>query len=161
MEERSNGLLRGSREERVAAIVSLKRAEWSLDTLLDLHLGLLDHAEDVRLSTLESLEAIAGKNPEPITVTPVGFLARHMFSFTVASGAARQVFKFLIELGTHEAVQLAMQALEQVSRNEDFNAFADILARHNRLDLLRQFPQGRLGKTKRSVLRRILGEGDR
>ena len=42
MEERSNGLLQGSREERVAAIVSLKRAEWNLDTLLDLHLGLLD-----------------------------------------------------------------------------------------------------------------------
>ena len=113
------------------------------------------------MSAVESLEAIAGRNPEPITVTPVGFLARHTFSFTVASGAARQVFEFLIELGTLEAVRLAMQALEQVSRNEGFNAFVDILAGHKRLDLLRQFPQSRLGKTKRSVLRRILGEGDR
>jgi len=45
---RSDGLLRGSREERSRAVLSLRDAEWNLATLLDLHCGLLDHAEDVR-----------------------------------------------------------------------------------------------------------------
>ena len=158
MEERSDGLLRGSREDRVAQMVSLEGAEWNLNTLLDLHLGFLDHAEEVRLAAAESLQAIAAKIPEPITLTPAAFLARQMFSFTAASGAARQIFEFLVELGTPEAVRLAMEALEHVSRNEDFKAFIEILVDYDRLDLLRQFPQDRLGKIKRDLLRRSLGE---
>jgi hypothetical protein len=160
MWERNDGLLRGSRDERVADIVSLKGGEWNLDTLMDLHLGLLDHAEEVRLAAVESLEAIAERSPKPLTLTPAGFLARYIFSFTAASGAAQQIFEFLLGLNAPEAIRLTMEALEQVSRNEDFNAFVEILTRHHRLDLLRQFPQDRLGKAKRRVLRRARGEGD-
>jgi hypothetical protein len=36
---RSDGLLRGSREERSRAVLSLRDAEWNLATLLDLHCG--------------------------------------------------------------------------------------------------------------------------
>jgi hypothetical protein len=158
MEEQSDGLLRGSRKDRIAQMLSLREAEWNLYTLLDLHLGLLDHAEEVRLAATESLQAIAAKIPEPITLTPADFLARHMFSFTAASGAARQIFEFLVELGTPEAIQLAKEALEHVSRNEDFKAFLETLAHYGRLDLLRQLPQDKLGKVKRDLVRRSLGE---
>jgi hypothetical protein len=159
--ERSDRLLRGSRDERIAEMLSLKRAAWSLGTLLDMHIGLLDHAEEVRLAAVEALEAMVRRSPEPLTLTPTTFLAHHMFSFTAASGAAQQIFEFLVELRTPEGVQLAMEALERVSRNEDFKAFVEILARHHRLDLLRQFPQDRLGRTKQGILRSALGEADR
>ena len=122
--------------------------------------GFLDHAEQVRLAAVESLEAIAQRSPKPLTLTPAGFLACYIFCFTVASGAAQRIFEFLVGLNTPEAIRLTMEALEHVSRNEDFNAFVEILSRHDRLDLLRQFPQDRLGKAKRSVLQRALGEGD-
>ena len=104
LEEPSDGLLRGSRKDRIAQMLSLREAEWNLYTLLDLHLGLLDHAEEVRLAAVESLPA-AAKIPEPITLTPADFLARYMFSFTSASGAAPQIFEFLVELGTPEAIR--------------------------------------------------------
>jgi hypothetical protein len=48
---------------------------------------------------------------------PAGFLAHHMFSFTAASGAAAQIFEFLIGLNAPEANRLTMEAREQVSRN--------------------------------------------
>ena len=137
---------------------SLREAEWNLYTLLDLHLGLLDHAEEVRLAAVESLPAIAAKIPEPITLTPADFLARYMFSFTSASGAAPQIFEFLVELGTPEAIQLAKEAVAHVSRNEDFKAFLETLAHYGRPDLLRQLPQDKLGKVKRELVRRSLGE---
>src|SRR5439155_9677773 len=88
--------------ERIAAILALEQAEWGLDAVLDLHRGLLDHAEAVRLASVEALKAIAQRSPEQLTLTPASFLAHHMFSFTVASGAAEGIFGFLVELGTPE-----------------------------------------------------------
>ncbi len=44
---RNDGLLRGSREDRVSAMSSLADAEWDLGAFLDLHCGLLDHSEAV------------------------------------------------------------------------------------------------------------------
>ncbi len=68
---RNDGLLRGSREERVAAMLSLAEAEWNLGAFLDLHCGLLDHAEDVRAAAMEALQKIATQRPEPIALTSV------------------------------------------------------------------------------------------
>lgn len=156
MEERNDGLLRGSRVQRAADMFSLKDAAWNLDTLLDLHIGFLDHAEEVRLAAVESLQEIARKVPAPMTLTPLGFLVRYMLSFTAASGAARRIFEFLIELSTPEALRLATRVLEGPSSNEEFKAFVGILSQHRKLELLRQVPEGRLGKAKRAVLQRAL-----
>jgi hypothetical protein len=98
MLEKSDRLLRGSRDERIADILALEQAEWGLDAVLDLHRGLLDHAEEVRLAAIEALKAIAQRSPEQLTLTPASFLAHHMFSFTVGSGAAVGIFGFLVEL---------------------------------------------------------------
>jgi len=157
MLERSDRLLRGSRDERIAAILALDQAEWGLDAVLDLHRGLLDHAGAVRLAAVEALKAIAQRSPEQLTLTPASFLAHHMFSFTVASGAAEGIFGFLVELGTPEAIRLAMEALEHASRNDDFKVFVETVVRAKRLDLLRQFPQERLGRTKWDILRMAIG----
>jgi hypothetical protein len=53
------------------------------------------------------------------------------------------------------------RALEHASRNDDFKAFVEIVVRAKRLDLLRQFPQDRLGRTKRDILRTAIGGGSR
>src|SRR5438552_9419090 len=113
----------------------------SLDAVLDLHRGLLDHAEEVRLAAIEALKAIAQRSPEQLTLTPAIFLAHHMFSFTAASGAAVRIFRFLVELDTPESIRLAMEALEHPSRNDDFKAFVETVVRAKKLDLLRQLRQ--------------------
>jgi hypothetical protein len=51
-------LLRGSREERIETMISLQGEEWDPNTLLYLHLGMLDHAEDVRMATMDALMEI-------------------------------------------------------------------------------------------------------
>ena len=156
MLERSDRLLRGSRDERIADMLALETAEWSLDAVLDLHRGLLDHTEEVRLAAIEALKAIAQRSPEQLTLTPAIFLAHHMFSFTAASGSAVTIFRFLVELDTPESIRLAMEALEHPSRNDDFKAFVETVVRAKKLDLLRQFPQDRLSQAKRNVLRGAL-----
>ena len=70
MEERSDQLLRGSRKERVETMLSLSEDEWDLNTLLNLFLGILDHAEDVRIAAMDALMEIAARSPEPFTVSP-------------------------------------------------------------------------------------------
>ncbi len=156
MLEQTDGLLRGSREERIAQILSLRRAEWSLGTVLDLHCGLLDHAEDVRRAAIEALKGIARKLPEPIALTPLGLLAPYIFSFTVASGEVSRNFEFLVELNTPESLQLAESALERVGRNEDFKAFVEIVVRANKLELLQALQKAELSKTKAKILRDAL-----
>jgi len=153
---RSDGLLRGSREERIDQILSLKDAEWNLNTLLDLHCGLLDHAEDVRLAAVEALKGIALRFPEPITLTPLSLLAPYIFGFTVASGEVPRNFQFLVELNTPESLRLAQEALEGVGRNEDFKPFWAILVRANKLGLLQALQKAELSKTKAKILRDAL-----
>ncbi len=50
MYERSDGLMRGSRQERIQEVLDLRGADWDFNTLLGIIQGILDHAEDVRLA---------------------------------------------------------------------------------------------------------------
>lgn len=156
---RSDGLLRGSRQERSHAALSLTGTEWSLETLLDLHRALLDHAETVRVSAMEALQEIAKRRPKPIEVTPVKLLCDFLFSFTVASGMAVRTFQCLVELDTPETRQAIEQALLRVQRNEDFSEFVRILQHANKLDLLQRLEGAKLSKTKAAVVRSALRPG--
>jgi hypothetical protein len=89
--ERDDGLLRGSRDEREGEMKILN--EWNLDTLLDVHIGWLDHAQDVKYSALDALMRIAKKQPEPVAVSPVGLLSKWMFQTSKSSGC--QDLRFL------------------------------------------------------------------
>jgi hypothetical protein len=60
MYERSDGLMRGSREERTQEVFGLHESDWDFDTLLGIIKGFLDHAEDIRLVAMETLLEIAG-----------------------------------------------------------------------------------------------------
>jgi hypothetical protein len=100
MDERNDGLLRGSREGRIDQTLALAESPWSVDTLLGLHVALLDHAEEVRAAAMSTLMEIAGKNPTPVSVSPLDVLGPYMFSFTVASGVVPQVFRLLVKIGT-------------------------------------------------------------
>ena len=57
--DRNDGLMRGSREQRIAEMRSLGDADWNPGTLLHLHIGLLDHAEDVRSAALDAVLEIS------------------------------------------------------------------------------------------------------
>ena len=102
---RKDRLLRGSREEREQATLSLTKEEWDLDTLLALHLGLLDDAQNANWPSLEALMKIAERNPKPFFCSPIQMLVRFIFSVTVASGYRERVFHFLAQLNTDEANQ--------------------------------------------------------
>ena len=162
MSFRSDGLLRGAREERAEAMISLADAGWDLGVFLDLHCGLLDHAEDFRAAAMKALQDIAKRRPEPIALTPVRLLSEFLFSFTVSSGMRVETFEFLMELDTPEAYQAIEQALLRTQRNEDFRDFVRALQRANKLELLRRLEPGKLSKTKAAVLYSALNSaGDR
>jgi hypothetical protein len=74
MYERSDGLMRGSREERVEEVFGLQECDWDFDTLLGIVQGMLDHAEDVRLAAMETLLEIAGQRKAPMSLAPVSVI---------------------------------------------------------------------------------------
>jgi len=154
-------MLRGSREERVEEMLSLKEAEWNLGTLLYLHLGLLDHSEDVRLAALDALMGIAERSPEPFTVSPIPILADYIFSVTVSSGYTPHIFEFLVRLGTPEAVQTVEKLIREPCRNDDFRYFVDVLIREGELGLLGRLEKEKLSKTKAKLLRDALDRTER
>jgi len=156
MGERSDKLLRGSRKERVETMLSLTAEEWDLNTLLNLFLGILDHAEDVRMAAMDALMEVATRSPEPFTVSPISMLTPYMFDFTVASGYTPYMFRALVQLGTPEALQAAESALKRVARNEDFRKFLDILIEEGKSEVLRNIDGEDLSKQKTRLLRDAL-----
>lgn len=156
MEERSDKLLIGSRKERVETMLSLTAEEWNLNTLLNLFIGILDHAEDVRIAAMDALMEIAARSPEPFTVSPISMLTRYMFDFTVASGYTPYMFRSLVQFGTPEAMQAAESALKRVARNDDFRKFLDILIEEGRSEVLRNMAEENLSKQKTRLLRDAL-----
>jgi hypothetical protein len=146
-----SGVERCSRSETQSGILA---------TLLDLHCGLLDHAEDVRVSAMNALQEIAKRTPKPIKITPVMLLSDFLFSFTASSRVAVYIFQFLVQLDTPEAHQAMERALLRVQRNEDFSAFVGILQHANRLEVLRRLELAKLSKTKAAVVRSALHSGN-
>jgi hypothetical protein len=153
---RNDGLLRGSREDRGTAMFSLVGAKWDLGAFLDLHCGLLDHAEDVRAAAMKALQEIAKRRPEPIALTPLKLLPYFLFSFTVASGMRVDTFEFLVDLDTPEAHDAIVQILLWAQRNEDFSDFVRVLRRADKLELLRRLEPAKLSKAKTAILRSAL-----
>ena len=108
-EPRTDGLLRGARTDRVRQILALKNGGWSLETALELHCGLLDHAHEVREAAMEALFELAAQRPAPVLVTPARLLAYYMTTFTVASGIDLAAVRCLVDLRTAEADEIAQR----------------------------------------------------
>lgn len=158
-EPRTDGLLRGPRHERSKLMTALGKEAWGLETLLGLHLGLLDHAEDVRIAAMEALQHIAQKKPTPIAISPVALLAYFIHSFTVASGMSLVTFKCLVELNTAESIEIVEAVLESGQGNNiQFEGWVRILQDANRSDILRKVDLTRLSKGRRKMIERALAE---
>ncbi len=71
MYERSDVLMRGSRENRIQEVFGLQESDWDFDALLGIIQGILDHAENVRLAAMETLLEIAGQKKAPMSLTPL------------------------------------------------------------------------------------------
>jgi len=126
--ERTDGLLRGGRADRIRQIRGTEDAPWTLGTILDLHCGLLDHAHDVRETAKGTLIAFALKRPASVPVTPVALLAYFMNAFTVASGVDAEVVQCFADLHTPEADHALSDLLESgVGSNQQFQHWTTIL----------------------------------
>jgi hypothetical protein len=157
MDDRNDGLLRGSREGRIDQPLALAESPWSVDSLLGLHMALLDHAEEVRAAAMSALMEIAGKNPTPANVSPLDVLGRYMFSFTVASGVVPQVFRLLVKLGTPEAVALVKAVLANPNiRNDDFRQFVETALQSGNPDLIQHLKSIRCSAQKAKILNAAL-----
>jgi len=157
MFDRSDGLLRGSREDRAQEVSALQASDWDFDTLLGIIQGLLDHAEDVKLAAMETLLEIARQRKPPMSLTPISVIEYFMFNFSASSGIAQGVFRFLVEnKDLPEAKQAIERALLSNVRNEDFEQFIDILVEARAFDFIRPLKQQALSKTKARMLKRVL-----
>ena len=138
MYDRSDGLMRGSRKERMQEVFSLQESDWNFDTLLRIIQGLLDHADDVRLASMENLLEIAIQQKVPMSLPPVSVIEYFMFSFTASSKATQRIFEFLVENtgipGANEAIERAL--LVDV-RDEDFEKFIDFIVEAKKLEFLK------------------------
>ena len=157
MFERSDGLMRGSREDRMQEVFSLHESDWDFPTLLGIIQGFLDHAENVRLAAMETLLEIARQKKAPMNLMPVSVIEYFMFSFTASSMAIQRIFRFLIENthipGANEAIKRAL--LSDV-RNEDFEKFLDIIVEAKKIEYLKALEDKKLSKTKAKILKNVL-----
>ena len=157
MYERNDGLMRGSREERVQTVYDLQEQDWEFDTLLGIIQGFLDHAEDVRLAAIEALLAIAVKKKAPMSLTPVSVIEYFMFSFNASSKAAQRIFKVLVE---NKGITGAKEAIERILlyeiRNEDFERFIDIIIEAKEFEFFKTFKGKERSKTKKKILNNAL-----
>ena len=156
-EPRTDGLLRGPRNERKELMTALGDAPWNLETVLAFHLGLLDHSEEVRLAAMEALQCMAQRKPEPLALTPVALLADFMHGFTAASGIGLATFRCLVELDTAESRKVVKAVLESgQGSNNQFEEWVKILRDANELDILRNVEFTRLSKVRRNIINRVL-----
>ena len=150
MDNRNDGLLRGSRTERCEQMNALKTAEWSLATLLELHVGLLDHADEVRYAAILALKEIAGKRqPQSVKVAPLDLLSQY----------SEGDFWFFAEFGPPEALAIAERILTQKvanGSNAEFEATLRTVVERRRLDLLETLRTLKLSEPKAKILRSIL-----
>jgi hypothetical protein len=157
MYERSDGLMRGSRKERIQEVFGLQESDWDFDTLLGIIQGILDHAEDVRLAAMEMLLEIAKQKKAPMSLTPVSVIEYFMFSFSASTKAAQRIFGFLVENtdipGANEAIE---RALLRDVRNEDFEKFIDIIVEAKKFVFLKTLEDKKLSKTKTKILKKAL-----
>jgi len=157
MYERGDGLMRGSREERMQEVFSLHESDWDFHTLLGIMQGFLDHAESVRLAAMETLLEIAKQKKAPMSLTPVSVIEYYMFSFTASTMAAQRIFRFLIENtdipGANKAIERAL--LSDV-RNEDFEKFIDIILEAEKFEFLKSLEHKKLSKRKTQILKNAL-----
>jgi len=157
MYDRSDGLLRGSRQERIQEVLDLRKSDWDFDTLLGIIQGMLDHAEDVRLAAMETLLEIAEQQKATMNLAPASVAEYFMFTFNACTKTAQKVFRFLVEnsdvLGAREAIERAL--LSDV-RNEDFEKFVGILLEAGESEYLKILEDRKMSKTKSRILRDAL-----
>ena len=157
-EPRTDGLLRGARNERIRHMLALKNAEWSLDAVLELHCGLLDHAHDVREAAMDTLLELAAQRTAAVPLTPARLLAYYLTTFTVASGIDIAAVRCLVDLHTAEADEILIDLLgSRNGNNEQFKHWVEIVNAAGRQDILRRVDVDKLSKGRQRTLNQVLG----
>jgi hypothetical protein len=154
---RTDGLLRGTRDERIQQMLALKNQSWNLDALLELHCGLLDHAHEVREAAMETLLELAAQQSVAVPVTPTKLLAYYMGTFTVASGIDVAVVQCLAGLRNAEADELLIELLESGrGSNEQFRRWLEVLNAADRQDIIRRVRLDKLSAGRKKMVHSLL-----
>lgn len=164
-DERSDGLLRGSRSDRINAMLELRDAEWNIGTFLVLLRGALDHAYQVNHAALEAVTELARRSPEPFTVSPVTLLGRMLSAGLPDPGKAGfdemiEAWEVLFELRTPEADgAIETELIEPAAGvpHDDFERIVTLALEKGRRDVLRRLLECDLPKKKASIVRRLAG----
>ncbi len=155
-DERTDGLLRGSRTGRVEQMLAMQEKEWTLDTVLELHCGLLDHGHQVREAAMDALLDLAKRNPGPVNITPARLLRYFMHTFTASSGIAVEVVQCLANLKSAETDEILTELVESGDgSNEQFSRWLTVLAAE-RPTILRAASAARLSPKRRTLLNHAL-----
>ena len=148
MDDRNDGLLQGSRDERCDQMTALEGAKWNISTLIELHLGILDHADEVNHAAIKALKKIAERNPQPISLNPVDLLGVYSGFTDIDS---------FIKFNTPESLQIAQDILRKSlgGGNTEFRSKAKAVVEAGKSEWFEPI-RSKLSKPKEEILRKVL-----
>lgn len=148
------------RKRREDWVRELADGQWNMHALLEAHDALLDRRRSVRAAAFGALLSLAEEEPEPVEVTPLALLWRYIGAFTVASGAAQEFHRFLVDSDTKEADRILREILHDTDpmRNEDFERLVEYLAENQEDEYLQILEACDLSNKKGKIFRRVKRE---
>ena len=148
------------RKTREDWVRELADGEWNMHALLEAHDALLDRRGTVRAAAFGALISLAQEEPEPVEVTPLALLRRYIGDFTVASGAAQQFYRFLVDSDTKEADRILRSILQNTDpmRNQDFERLVEYLVENQEDEYMQILEACDLSNAKGKIFRRVKRE---
>jgi len=160
MEDNFEEVWEEDRKRREDWVRELADQEWHMHTFLEAHDGLLDRRDRVRGAAFGALLSLAEKEPDPVEVTPLSLLWHYIGSFTAASGAAQEFYRFLVDTETEEADRILREILRDTDpmRNEDFERLVEYLMENEVDEYLQLLEAADLSNKKGKIFRRVKRE---
>lgn len=154
---RNDGLLRGSRSDRSDEVSSIVKSEWNLESLLDFHIGLLDHADEVNDAAYAGLAELAKSNPSPVTVSPMDLFNMY-FGGTIARRV--ELAEVILNIGTPEANELLKDKLTSIGSFKATEEIAKMLQAEGAKSIIEKaIRDPNTSKDVRKVLRKVIKSG--
>lgn len=139
-------------KERIREYESLKDAEWDLDTLLRVHIGLNDRSSEIPYAAMDTLLELARRYPDEHGFSPVSMVAYFIFMFPVQTGYRLRIFREMCEIGSDAADSEVLGLMDNSIRNEDFREFLEILIELRKTDVLRDLMTKSYSRNKTRIL---------
>lgn len=139
-------------KERIREYESLKDAEWDLDTLLRVHIGLNDRSSEIPYAAMDTLLELARRYPDEHGFSPVSMVAYFIFMFPVQTGYRLRIFREMCEIGSEAADSEVLGLMDNSIRNGDFREFLEILIELRKTEVLRDLMTKSYSRNKTRIL---------